>query len=248
MTNVPDAIRDVHYALRKLAKAPGFTFATIIVLALGIGANTAIFSVVYTVLLKPLAYHDPDRLVVALHDGRMPVSPADFLDYKAQAHAFDQIAAAQAWGGSIGGKDKAEVIPGLQVTANLITMLGVPPQIGRTFTASEDQPGAARVLLLSHKLWQRQFGGDPNVIGRSVRVISNEYTIIGVMPRSFQFAPFWQTEAEMRTPLVLGDRVSDRSGRSLRIFARLLPGVSIEQAQSQSGYDRPKTGHNLSRY
>ncbi len=238
--------------MRVLVKSPGFALATILVLALGIGANTAIFSVVYSVLLKPLPYRDPSRLVVALHEGRYPVSPADFLDYQAQVHAFEQLAAAQAWSGSLAGTDKAEEIPGLQVTANLFTTLGVAPLLGRTFVSGEDQPGAPRVLVIGYGLWQRQFGGSPAVVGQTIRLTDRDYTIVGVMPPQFQFAPFWQTQAEMWTPLVLGDRVTDRGGSSLRLFARLLPSVSVAQAQAQmdtvarrlaAAY--PKTNTNL---
>ncbi len=219
--------------MRFLIKSPGFAFATILVLALGIGANTAIFSVVDSVLLKPLPYRDPGRLVVALHEGRYPVAPADFLDYQAQAHAFEQLAAAQAWGGSLAGPDKAEVIPGLQVSANMFRTMGIAPLLGRTFMNGEDQPGAARVLVISYGLWQRVFGGDASAVGRVIHLSAQDYTIVGVMPASFQFAPFWQTEAEMWTPLVLGARVTDRVGSSLRLFGRLAPHVSLQQAQAQ---------------
>jgi predicted permease len=228
-----DLLRDIRYAARMLARSPGFTATTVFVLALGIGANTAIFSVVYSVLLKPLPYRDPGSLVVALHKGQFPVAPADFLDYKAQVHAFDQFGAAQAWGGALAGPEKTERIPGLQVTANLIPMLGVEPLIGRTFVPGEDQPGAQRVLLISDRLWRRQFAGDPAVVGQTISLSDQDYTIVGVMPPQFQFAPFWQTEAEMWTPLVLGNRVTDREGRSLRIFARLRSDQSMAQAQAQ---------------
>jgi len=219
--------------MRVLVKSPGFAFATVAVLALGIGVNTAIFSVVHSVLLKPLPYRDPGRLVVALHEGRYPVSPADFLDYRGQVRAFDQLAAAQAWGGSLVGVDKAEEIPGLQVSANLFITLGVPPLLGRTFAAGEDQPGAPPVLVIGYGLWQRHFGGDPGIVGQTIRVTDRPYTVVGVMPPQFQFAPFWQTEAQMWTPLVLGDRITDRAGSSLRLFARLRAGVSMAQAQAQ---------------
>jgi predicted permease len=230
-------LRDVRYAGRVLRKNPGFTAAAVVVLALGIGANTAIFSVVYSVLLKPLAYREPDRLVVALHDGQYPVSPADFLDYRAQTSAFSALGAAQAWGGIIAeGGERAERVPGLQVTPDLMGTLGVEPLLGRLFAAAEENPATdTRVLLLSHTLWQRRFHGDPQIVGRPVRVGDRVYTVIGVMPRQFQFAPFWQTQAEMWTPLVLADRnrMHDRTGRSLRVFGRLKPGISIQQAQAQ---------------
>ncbi|MGC9947148.1 MAG: ABC transporter permease [Bryobacteraceae bacterium] len=219
--------------MRILVKSPGFAFAAILVLALGIGANTAIFSVVYSVLLKPLPYRDPGRLVVALHEGRYPVAPADFLDYRAQVHAFEHLAAAQAWSGSLAGADKAEEIPGLQVTADMFNTLGVAPLLGRTFIAGEDEPGAPRVLVIGYGLWQRQFGGKPGIVGQTVKLTDRDYTIVGVMPPRFQFAPFWQTQAQMWTPMVLGNRVADRTGSSLRLFARLAPGISVAQAQAQ---------------
>ncbi len=218
---------------RVLLKSPGFALATILVLALGTGANTAIFSVVYSVLLKPLPYRDPGRLVVALHEGKYPVAPADFLDYQAQVHAFSHLAAAQAWSASLVGADRAEEIPGLQVSANMFATLGVPPLIGRTFNPGDDQPGAPRELVIGYGLWQRQFGGSVGVIGKTVQLTDQVYTIIGVMPAQFQFAPFWQTQAEMWTQLMLGTRVTDRAGSSLRLFARLAPGVGVSQAQAR---------------
>jgi len=219
--------------MRILFKSPGFAFATILVLALGIGANTAIFSVVYSVLLKPLPYRDPGRLVVALHEGRYPVSPADFLDYRAQVHAFEHLSAAQAWGGSLAGADKAEEIPGLQVSADMFATLGVAPLLGRSFVSGEDQPGAPPVLIIGYGLWQRQFGGNPDVVGQTIKLTDRDYIIVGVMPPQFQFAPFWQTQAQMWTPLQLRNRVTDRVGSSLRLFARLAPGISVAQAQAQ---------------
>ena len=228
-----DVVCAIRYAARVLRRNAAFTAMVVLVLALGIGVNTAVFSVVYSVLLKPLPYRDPGRLVVALHEGRFPVSPAVFLDYKAQVHAFERLAAAQAWGGTLAGADQPEVISGLQVTANLVPMLGIEPLFGRSFTPEEDQPGARRVLLLSYQLWRRRFGADPHVVGQTTRLSDQDYVIVGVMPPHFQFAPFWQTQAEMWTPLMLGRRNNDREGRSLRLFARLRPGVSIAQAQGQ---------------
>src|SRR5437667_123181 len=153
--------QDLRYTARTLLKNPGFTALAVLVLALGIGANTGIFSVVNSILLKPLPYRNPDRLVVALHSGQFPVSPADYLDYKQQVGAFEQLAAAQAWGSALSGTDKTEVLSGLQVTANLMPMLGVAPKLGRWFTADDEQAGARSAILLSDGLWQRRFGADP---------------------------------------------------------------------------------------
>jgi predicted permease len=226
-------LQDLRYSLRGLRKNPGFALTAALVLALGIGANTAIFSVVYSVLLKPLAYRDPGRLAVALHEGSLPVSPADFLDYRREVRAFDQMAAAQVWGVNLTGGDRAESVHGMQVTANLPAMLGVEPQFGRVFRPEEDQPGAGQLVVMSHGLWQRRFGADPRIVGQTVKLNGAPFTVIGVMPAEFHFAPFWATNAELWTPLTLDRRANDRGGRSLRVFARLRHGVSWAEAQAQ---------------
>jgi predicted permease len=224
---------DLRYSLRIFRKNPSYTAITILLLALGIGANTAIFSVANSVLLRPLPYADPERLVVTLHGGDAPVSPADYLDYKKSVRAFEQMGAAQMWGGSLTGGDRPEQIPGVQVTANMMSVLGVAPVIGRTFTPEEEHAGNSNVLLLSYALWQGRFGGDSGVVGKRVSLDRVPYTVIGVMPRGFQFAPFWATRAQMWSPLVLDNRLNDRGGRSLRVFARLREGVSVAEAQAE---------------
>ncbi len=224
--------REIRQALRALGRSPGFTASAWVVLAVGIGANTAVFSVVYNVLLKPLNYRAPERLVVALNQ-TSPLSPADFFDYRAQTTSFSYMGAAQAWGGAIDSRDRTEMTPGLQVSAGLLGMLGVTPERGRVFREREDEAGAAPVIVISHGVWQRQLGGDPNIIGRVLRVEGHPYTVVGVMPASFQFAPFWFTEAQMWTPLDLTNRRHDRDGRSLRVFARLKDGVTVQKAQAE---------------
>ena len=224
---------EIRYAVRGFLRNPGFTATALLVLTIGIGANTAVFSVVYSVLLKPLSYRNPSKLVVALGDGGGPVSPADYLDYRSQATAFERLEAAQAWSGAIEGGDRPEIIPGLQVTAGMLSMLGVPPERGRLFGPGDDKPGAARLLVIGHRLWEAQFGGDAAIIGRTVRISAQPYTIIGVMPPDFRFAPFWQTQAQMWTPLNLSDRIQDRDGRSLRVFGRLSERSSMEQARAE---------------
>ncbi len=224
---------DLRYTARGLAKDPGFAALAILTLALGIGANTGIFSVVNSVLLRPLGYRNPDRLVVALHGGNLPVSPADYLDYKREVPAFEQVAAAQAWGGSLAFGERTEIISAMQVTPNMMPMLGVDPALGRFFAPDEDQPGAHTVALLSHGLWERRFGADPGILGREITLSGVAYTVIGVMPADFRFAPFWQTQAELWAPLSLRKRLQDRDGRSLRVFARLREGVSVRRAQAE---------------
>jgi predicted permease len=225
--------QDFRYCFRSLGRSPGFAVLAILALALGIGANTAIFSVVNGVLLRPLAYADPNRLVVILHDGQFPVSPADYLDWRKQSRSFERMGAAQVWSASLTGRDNAEQLGGMQVSANLFALLGVPPLRGRTFETGEDQPARGHIAVLSYQLWQRRFGGDPAIVGEQIALNGESYTVTGVMPESFGFAPFWATNAEVWVPLLLDKRLNDRGGRSLRIFARLKQGVPLAQAQSE---------------
>ena len=171
--------------------------------------------------------------MTVLHGGSSPVAPGTYLDWHAQAHAFEDLAAAEAWGGSLAGGDVPEAISGVRVTANLLRLLGAAPVMGRGFTPEEDQPGKERVLLLSHALWQRRFGGDPGVVGQAVRLDGVPFRVIGVMPEGFQFPPFWFTRAEMWAPLPLAVRAADRGGQSLRVFGRLRREAGIARAQSE---------------
>ena len=224
--------QDVRYCVRSLAKSPGFAILAILALALGIGANTAIFSVVNGVLLRPLAYGDPSRLVVILHEGQWPVSPDDYLDWRRQSRSFQQMGAAQVWSAALTGGEHAEELPGMQVSPNMFSILGVPPLQGRTFEAGDDQPARGHVAVLSYQLWQRRFGADPKIVGHEINLNGESYTVNGVMPESFHFAPFWATNVEVWVPLLLVKRLYDRGGRSLRIFARLRDGVPLQQAQA----------------
>lgn len=226
-------LQDIRYGIRMLLKHPGFSLIAVFTLALGIGANTAIFSVVNGVLLRPLAYHEPERIVTLLHEGQRPVSPANFLDFQANGRSFEQMAAAEAWGGALTDIDRPEQISGLRMGEGLFDMLGVPSMLGRTLRPEDYAPGKDRVLVLSHKLWQRVFGGDAGVVGRQVRLSGESYTVVGIMPPQFQFPPFWSTRAEMWTPLDLKSRGTNRRLNSLRAFARLKPGVPLAQAQTE---------------
>jgi len=228
-------VRDLRYAARMLLREPGSTLLAALALALGIGATTAIFTVVDSVLLRPLAYKDPERLVVALHGptANGPVSPADYLDYRRSAASFEQLSAAQAWGATLSGGERPERVNGLQVSADLFDLLAVPALAGRTFVQGDDEPGRDRVAILSYALWQRRFGAVPAVIGRSILLNGEPHVVVGVMPPGFRFAPFWQTRAEMWVPLSLARRQDDRSGRSLRLFGRLKNGVAVAQAQAE---------------
>ena len=227
-------LQDLRFAVRSLRHAPGFTLAAVLTFAIGIGATTAIFTVLHSVLLRPLPYADPDRLVVLLHDGQFPVSPADYFDYRRDTRSYAGFSAAQAWSATLTATDGAERLSGLQVSADLFRTLGVPAAIGRTFVPGEDQPGRDRVVVLGDALWKRRFGADRHIVGRTVALDGEPFTIIGVMPPSFRFAPFWVTSASLWRPLSLTSRTGDCSGRSLRVFARLRGDVDREQAQAEA--------------
>ncbi len=220
-------LADCRHGLRSLAKNPGFTLVAVIALALGIGANTAIFSVVDAVLLLP--YADPDRLTVILHSGRNPVAPANFLDWRSQNRSFERMGAAEYWTPNLAEVEPPEKLWALRLTDDVLPLLGVPPLLGRTFQAEEDE----HQVVLSYRLWQRRFAGDPGILGRPLTLNGEVYTIVGVMPQQFRFAPFWATKAELWAPLPLGQRAASRGGNSLRVFARLKPDVTVEQAGAE---------------
>jgi putative ABC transport system permease protein len=227
-------LADFRFVLRSLIKSPRFLGAAVAALALGIGANTAIFSVVYGVLLRPLPFPRPDRLVFVQESslrrkGTSPTSPATFRDWSEQQHVFESIAAAEAWGASLTGSGRAEEISGLRVSPALLTVLQTAPALGRGFTADDQQ-----VVLLSNSLWQRRFGGNRSVVGSYLTLNGAAYRVVGVMPAAFHFPPFWAEKAEVWTPLTFPpQRTTDRGGRSLRVFARLRDGVTLEQARSE---------------
>ena len=226
-------MNDLKLACRQLAKNPGFTTVALLTLALGIGANTAIFSVVNGLLLKPLAYHEPEHIVTILLEGRHPVSAADFLDWRAQSRSFAAMSEAEFWDGTLTGGDRPETVSALRLGEGMFQLLGVQPLLGRTFQADDFQAGKDHVLVLSHRLWQRRFGADPKVVGQAIALNGESYLIVGVMPPRFQFAPFWATTAELWAPLDLTARATQRDGHSLRVFARLKPGVERSQAQAE---------------
>src|SRR5512133_2797974 len=172
--------RDVRYGVRSLLRTPGFTLAATLALALGIGATTAILSVVNGVLLRPLPYEDSDRLVVILHDDNKPVAPANIIDWRQQTRSFTDLGAAEYWSTSLTNTDQPESVLGLRMSAGMFPMLGVKPMLGRAFTAQEDVSGTDRVAVISHGLWQRRFGGDRTIVGRQVSFDGSPYTIVGV--------------------------------------------------------------------
>jgi putative ABC transport system permease protein len=241
-TSVERFGQDLRYALRTARKNPGFTAIAVLTLALGIGVNTAVFSVVNTVLLRKPPYADPDRLV-SLHqrfpkqsDLAMGAGPAEYLDYRDRSRAFSSIAGFE---GDVfdltGGTEPVQVLAE-RVTHNLFSTLGTTPFAGRTFTAAEDQPGAPNVLILSYEFWQRRFGGSRQTVGSVVRLNEKPYTVIGIMPPTFEF-PFTTASVgeppALWVPLVFtAKQIQERVAEfPVHIVARLLPGVSLVLAE-----------------
>ena len=229
---VETLFQDVRHGLRAMLRKPAFTAIAVIVLALGIGANTAIFSVVDAVLLRPLAYRDSGRLVTILMNGDGPVSVANYIDWRDQSRSFSATGAAEFWSPNLTGIDSPEHVAGLKVTQSLFPMLGIEPILGRLFVEGEDKDGADREVILSYRLWQRRFSSDRNVLGKPIVLDGRAYVVVGVMPQGFQFAPFWATKTELWVPNAFGARIHNRGGNSLRIFARLKGDVSLIQARS----------------
>jgi predicted permease len=224
---------NLRYAVRVLLQSKGTALIAVLTLALGIGANTAIFSVVHAVLFSPLPYLQPERLVTVLLNRSGPLGAADFLDVHHQARSFESSGAAELWSGSLTGRDAPEEIIGMHVTEDLFRVLGVPPARGRSFEAGDFAPGNNHVLVISDGLWQRAFAGRPDIVGAKLQLDGAAYTVIGVMPRGFYFAPFWVTQAEIWAPADLSGSLSQRGGGSLRVFARLAPAVGRSVAQAE---------------
>ncbi|NIR43365.1 MAG: ABC transporter permease [Gemmatimonadetes bacterium] len=241
--------QDVRFGVRKLARNPAFAAITVLTLALGIGANTAIFSVVYDVLLRPLPFEDPDRLVMvwehAIERNRTQnvVSPANYLEWKDQNRVFEDMAAMFSRGAVLSGPDGPQRIQASLVQPGYFEILGVDAALGRVFTPEEGVEGNDRVTVLSHGLWQRRFGGDPEIIGRTVTVEGIEHTVVGVAPAGFEgirfrpqaaaFRSDWLQAQDLWVPLTLGEDARSSYGRSLFVLARLAPDVSLEQAQAE---------------
>ena len=232
-------MQDLRYGLRSLLKKPGFTATAVIALALGIGANTAIFSVINGVLLRSLAYANPDSIVmvwersVARSDHRNVVSPANFLDWQKQSTSFAHMAAiAEQRVNLTGGTGEPEEIKVQVVTQPFFAALGVQPLVGRSFIPEEDRVGNDLVIVLSDELWRNRFGADPAIVGKQVTISGRQRTVIGVMPPGFHFL---DNQVKAWLPFALDPAVNYReaSGRYLRVVARLKPGVSLQQAQAE---------------
>jgi predicted permease len=231
------ALQDVRHALRVLRKAPGFTAIAIVTLALGIGVNTTIFSVVNTVVLKPLPYEDADRLAFIVESQAnspfISVAYLNYLDWKAQNRSFEQMAIVRGQTYNLTGVPDPERLMGAHVSSDMFTMLGVQPTLGRTFEQGDDHPAATPVALLNYGLWQRRFGGDPSILGQTLTLNGISYTIVGVLPRGFKWFLQHQ-QPEIWTPIGLWANtpmLSQRGNRSgMNVIGRLREGVTIEQA------------------
>jgi predicted permease len=225
--------QDLRYGARMLLKNPGFTLVAVLTLSLGIGANTAIFSVVNAVMLRPLPYAEPERLVWLWDtQPQLPTAPAslpDFLDWKGQNHSFEQLAAFESGSMFIDTGDGMRDTPVGLVTPETFALFRVSPILGRTFTDEETLPGRFRVAVLGHGMWRSRFGSDPNVLGRTIDVSGAPYTIIGVMPEGFSFPD----RAELWRPLPIDPNKLDRGPHYLRVIGRLKPAVTLEQAQAE---------------
>jgi putative ABC transport system permease protein len=230
--------RDVAHAVRVLSKSPQFTLAALLVLALGIGANSAMFSLVYSVLLRPLPYREPDRIAVIMatpehRDTQFSLPPAVFLDFRARTHSFSDMAAAEVWSPSLTDSGGAEELRGIRNTAAIFDAFGIAAAHGRTFLPEDELPDAPRVVVIAASLWKRRFGGEPDVIGRKITLNREPHTVIGVLPDSFYFPPFWASETEIYSPFPVTPRWSqDRVISTLRVFARLQPGIDWAQARA----------------
>ena len=238
--------QDIRYGLRLLIKSPGFTAIAIATLALGIGANTAIFSIVNAVLLRPLPFAHSDRLVsiftlVPNFVEPLPINAPNYQAFIERQHSFEMLAAYNNQRYDVSGVEgDPERVEGLRASATLFPLLGVAPILGRTFTHEEDQPGH-NVVILSSGLWKRRYGADPGILGRSVDLDRVPYTVIGVMPANFQFplkgGPYWNTDpAELWVPMAFTayEMQNWRGNFNHSVLARLKPGVSVAQAQSDA--------------
>jgi putative ABC transport system permease protein len=229
-----DMVRDTRYGIRQLAKTPGFTLVAILTLALGIGATSAMFSVINGVLLRPLPYGDPDDLVrvyeVVPQYGRFSVAPASFLDWRQQNTVFERIAAVSARSTTFRGADGPERITSAAVSWDAFELLRVEPILGRGFTKDEDTPGSDAVVVLSHGMWQRRFGGDRSVLQRTISLDGRPVTIVGVMPPDFYFPA---RATDLWTPIALDPANASRGGHFLLVIARMKLGVSVQQAGAE---------------
>jgi predicted permease len=235
-------LQDLRYGFRMLVKRPGFTVIAVLALALGIGANTAIFSVVNAVLLRPLPYKDPQRIVAVWETNpqlgaemrnRNEVAMGNFLDWRAQNRTFERMGALFYANANLTGTGEPERLQSVVVTTDLFDVLGVQPALGRSFRPEEETVASPRVVVLSHGLWQRRFGSDPSVVGRNLTINGNQVTVVGVMPQGFQLQFPTSMQVEMWLPMRIDPATqADRKAHYLYVLARLKEGLTLEQSQA----------------
>ena len=229
-------IKDIQFAIRSLLKRPGFTAIVVLTLALGIGANAAVFSVINAVLLRPLPYRDADRVVTLWQNNvkaglpRNDVSPANFIDWSEQSNSFEAIAGIEPYGFALLGDGEPERFPAWLVTSGFFQVAGTDALLGRTFTAEDYQPGNERVVVLGHGLWQRRFGADQNIIGRKLTLNGQPYVVVGVMTPEFQLPP----DREVWAPKLVDESQRQRRGATYwNVVARLKQGTTVAQAREE---------------
>ena len=234
-------IQDLRYAIRGLLRRPGFTAVAVITLSLGIGATTAIFSVVQAVLLRPLEYERADRLIKVVGFDKADavqtnLSPADFLDFERDNTTFSSMGANGFVGLATvsGGRGEAERAGSVQVTSGFFRTLQVQPALGRAISVEDDRPGAARVVLLSDGFWRRRFGADPTIVGQQITLNALPATVIGILPADFRHLEINpERPADIFTPFRFDPAQANRGGHFIRAVARLKDGVSVEQARAE---------------
>ena len=235
--------QDLRYGLRMMTKTPGFTVVALLTLALGIGANTAVFSVINTMLLRPLPFPASERLALVWDDRplgnwpQLPLSLPNFLDMREQCQSFAEMSAWSLYGSfNLSGGAEPEKVQYAVVSANLFSVLGVQPTLGRNFRPEEDKPSNSRAIIISHSLWQRRFSANPNFIGQTVTLDGRTFEVCGVLPEGFRFVSF-PKDTEVWLPFGLdplgNERIYNRNGRSLGVIARLKPGVDLARAQGE---------------
>ncbi|MGH9694746.1 MAG: ABC transporter permease, partial [Bryobacteraceae bacterium] len=229
-----ELFNDIRFGMRMIRKSPGFASVAILTLAIGIGANAAIFSFVDAVLLKPLPYPHPEEIVQVWEKppgyDRNGVSTMNFLDWKNQNSVFRAIAAETGGSVTLSGGQNPVQLRGSRVSAPYFDVFGIKPVLGRAFAPDEDQPGKDQVVVLSHRIWESRFGADPGVLGRKIALDNRPYTIIGILPANTSFDRRWQ---DIWTPLAFQPQDMTRNFHWMRVWARLKPGVSIGTAQQQ---------------